>query len=334
MRILRILGIVLLVLVGLVLILGAIAPREINSTRSISIEAAPATVFAVVNDLHTWPDWNPWAQRDSTMKWVFGETTEGAGAFYSWTSEDSGDGRMDITDSWAPDSLATLVVFDGQGEATAMFTFMPDGNNTKTSWSFHSDFPYPFNALLLFQDIQGYIENDYDEGLALLKDYVERMPAPATSLSVEPMDFPGAYYLSTRATLTMAELNDYFQDAMPALGMAVMNKGIEMTGPPASLTYLWDEQNQVVDMALGLPVASGTEVEGLTPIEMPAGSALKVDYYGPYEGVGPAHEAIEAYALMKGLTIKAPAMEWYVTDPMSEPDTSKWLTQVVYLIEE
>ena len=40
--------------------------------------------------------------------------------------------------------------------------------------------------------------------------------------------------------------------------------------------------------------------------------------------------AIEGYCKQHGLEAGVPAIEEYVTDPASEPDTSKWLTRIYY----
>jgi effector-binding domain-containing protein len=55
-----------------------------------------------------------------------------------------------------------------------------------------------------------------------------------------------------------------------------------------------------------------------------------VEYYGNPEGTGAAHGAIESYCKQQGLVAGEPAIEEYVTDPASEPDTSKWLTRIYY----
>jgi effector-binding domain-containing protein len=63
------------------------------------------------------------------------------------------------------------------------------------------------------------------------------------------------------------------------------------------------------------------------------GKALKVDYYGDYAGSEQAHVAIMEYIDQNGLTAKEPVIELYITDPGMEPDTSKWLTTIYYLVE-
>ena len=62
--------------------------------------------------------------------------------------------------------------------------------------------------------------------------------------------------------------------------------------------------------------------------ELPGGSAITTDYYGPYDGLGAAHEALRAWVIDRGHQPEWGGWEIYETDPGSEPDSSKWLTRV------
>jgi hypothetical protein len=39
-------------------------PAQFSLVRSAKISAAPAAVFAQVNDFHRWEGWSPWAKID------------------------------------------------------------------------------------------------------------------------------------------------------------------------------------------------------------------------------------------------------------------------------
>ena len=58
-----------------------------------------------------------------------------------------------------------------------------------------------------------------------------------------------------------------------------------------------------------------------------------IDYYGSYEGLMYAHLALDNYLKQKGLKMRSPVIEEYLTDPGAEPDTSKWLTRIYYFAE-
>lgn len=335
MKFLKIVGYIVAALIVLILILGAIAPKEVTTSRSIVINADQATVFSLVNELPSWERWSPWQQRDSTIINTYGEKTAGTGASYSWTSKDSGDGELTITESFEADSIHIAMIFDGQGNAFSNWYFEPVDGGTKATWTFASTFPFPFNAIIALQDVEGMLNKDYDEGLAFLKAEAERiLPEPPT-LRVQRIDFPATRYVGQRKTVGIAELSDHFQTVMPDVGVAVAESGAEMTGAPSGLYYLWDEEQQMTDLAIAIPVAAGTELDGLEVFDLPAGPALQVDYVGVYDGVGTAHEALDAYMQANGLTRKEPAIEAYLADPgpETETDPNKWMTQVIYLLE-
>jgi effector-binding domain-containing protein len=112
---------------------------------------------------------------------------------------------------------------------------------------------------------------------------------------------------------------------MQALG----NRGIEMAGPPTNLYYEWDTDNQRADMAAAMPIKSIAQLgEDIEIIDLPAGKVITLDYLGDYDKMEDAYYALEDYANDRGLEIVMPAVEEYVTDPGSEPDTSKWLTRI------
>ncbi len=87
-------------------------------------------------------------------------------------------------------------------------------------------------------------------------------------------------------------------------------------------------------MAAAIPVSQSAQPgKGLELITLPAGKAAQMDYYGGYDGLGKAHEKMEAYLQFRQLTADVPAVEEYVTDPGAEPDASKWLTRLYYPLE-
>jgi effector-binding domain-containing protein/uncharacterized protein YndB with AHSA1/START domain len=330
MQILKIGLFILAGLIGLFAIGGLIAPREVSLSRSTIIEAPQEMVFNTVNDLKTWESWSPWKEMDPAMKVTMGDPSVGTGAFYSWTGENSGEGRMEITSSSAPEELTTHVDFKGQGGADAAWTFKPVDGGTETTWAFHTEFPYPFNAMLLFQDFEGAIEKDYDRGLELLKEQVEAKAAAAPQFRVRAVELPLRHFIALRQTVDMSEMTDVFDTNTPKVYQAVEQAGLTMVGMPCGLYYTWDEATGTTDCAQAIPLAEAHRLEGFESIEISESEALLVEYFGNPEGTGAAHGAIESYCKQQGLVAGEPAIEEYVTDPASEPDTSKWLTRIYY----
>ncbi|MBK6522736.1 MAG: GyrI-like domain-containing protein [Sphingobacteriaceae bacterium] len=88
----------------------------------------------------------------------------------------------------------------------------------------------------------------------------------------------------------------------------------------------------VGDLAAVMEFANGTKISGLEKWETPAGKVLLIEYYGSYDKSGNAHYAMDAYMKEKGYT-QGTVLEEYVTDPMSEKDTAKWLTNIFYIVK-
>ncbi len=113
---------------------------------------------------------------------------------------------------------------------------------------------------------------------------------------------------------------------LPTIFQYAGSKGLTTTGMPF-VRYL--EMTEVFTVEAGMCVAEADTGEGdIYGTELVGGSAITTDYYGPYEGLGTAHEALRAWAIEQGHKPEWGGWEVYETDPGSEPDSSKWLTKV------
>jgi hypothetical protein len=99
------------VVVGLVAVI-AMQPTTFAVSRTTSIAAPPADVFALVNDFHKWDSWSPWAKLDPAMKTTFQGASSGTGAIYAWTGNDKvGEGRQTILESKAGELVRIKLEF-------------------------------------------------------------------------------------------------------------------------------------------------------------------------------------------------------------------------------
>lgn len=340
MKILKTLGFLLVGLIALTLIIGAFQPTHIEYERSTNIDATKEDIFVKINDLRTFEEWGPWKQEDPTMKMTYADKTEGLGASYSWTSEDSGSGAMTVTESIPPTWQKSSLVFNGRKGGDGWFK-LEDGENssTKATWGMAFDMPYPLNAMALFTNgaMEKKINRMFDAGLANLKTICEKETTEKTyqGYTVNPLVFPGKNYLATRETVKFQNIPEFFAKNYGSIIKAMDAQKLEMDGMPCGVFYKWDEESGTTDMAAVIPVkgANGTATGSVVPMEIPKRKCVYIDYYGDYEGTGAAHFAIDEYFKDKGLEPAKLVMEEYVTDPASQPDTSKWLTKVYYFLE-
>jgi len=75
--------IVAVIIVGLIIVVS-LQPATFRITRSATLPALLAVVFAQVNDLHLWQAWSPWAKLDPNAKNTFTGAASGTGAGMSW----------------------------------------------------------------------------------------------------------------------------------------------------------------------------------------------------------------------------------------------------------
>lgn len=334
MKILKTLGLILLALIVLILVVALIAPKSVTSNQEVSIDAPVEVVFNAVNDLSQWENWSIWKANDSTMVTTLADNYVGEGGSYSWTGEVVGEGELTILSSTANEALKTDIKFGPMGGANGHWTFTPSEEGTNVNWDVTSKFGYPFNLMLLFGDWEGMMSEEFNKGLKLLKNHAESISSTmSNTMEIKEMNLPARYYIGIRETVKMEDMAKHFAENLPKVFTAVTKKGLELAGMPSGLYYTWDMENSTTELFQGAPLKERASIDGFETIELPASKALVLNYYGPYDGLGSAHEALDAYAKEKGLTSLPPAIEEYVTDPGQEPDTSKWLTQVIYYIK-
>ena len=100
---LKIASIIVAVLIVAVLAFAALRPDSFELQRSITIQAAPAKVFALIDDFRAWKRWSPWEKMDPAMTKTHSGAAAGKGAAFAWQGKDKvGQGRMEITDASAP----------------------------------------------------------------------------------------------------------------------------------------------------------------------------------------------------------------------------------------
>ena len=332
MKVLKIIGGVILAAVAIFLITGAVSRKDFKTSQSIVIDASPAQIYNVVNDLSTWQSWSPWAEEDPTVTPKMGSTYVGKGGSYSWTSEKMGAGECTITESIKNKQIDNHLNFGPQGEADAKFTFEPKETGTETTWHFHSHVDFPMNAMMVFMGFEGMMNKSYSRGLELLKGKVESMPK-AAALEVQIIEYPGQNFVINRKTVAIKDVASFYQKNLPSLFEACTKGKLKMTGMPSGLFYSWDEENASSDMAAAIPISSDAIPKGMTLEKTNAGKALQIDYYGDYSGTSKAHDAMDVYLKANNLKFSWPVIETYVTDPTTEPDPSKWLTKVIYPLQ-
>ena len=145
-------------------------------------------------------------------------------------------------------------------------------------------------------------------------------PAP------EIHDLAGQPAAVERAKTDADGLTATIDRAFPTLFGQLARLGIPPAGPPF-IRYL--KTGERFEIELGVPLPEGVgELEGVDQTMLPAGRAAIVRYIGPYDGLRNACEQLMAWVDERDEEPAGPHWETYVTDPRTEPDASKRITEI------
>lgn len=338
MKILKILGTILLIVVALYLVLCVAGPKRLDVSAVRDMDVSVEAAYAQVIHLKNWEAWGPWLKEDPEMQMMYGDIVSGPGASYSWKSEKVGNGQLRVLETVPQTSIRNELQFEGFGGVSyGKWTFEPleGGVKSRVSWGIEdgSDSPFLMRGFLLL--MEGNARKMFEDGLESLE--IAAQAAPPLSDELEELEIHGITYMALRRQMTIDSTNSmaaFFQDAYGKIG-AYLGPRMANVGAPVSLTWTWDEEAGTTDMAAAIPLAPAPDPG--QPNETIATSAgnmhvydtmLVFDYYGPYEGVKSAYTEMMSWLAAQGKEMIPPSVEQYVTDPGTEPDPAKWLTKV------
>ena len=162
----------LAVLIALFLVVVALQPSEFRVERTATIAAAPAGVFAEVNDLPKWDAWSPWAKLDPHAKIAYDGPEAGQGAAMTWSGNDEiGEGKMTIVESRPNEAVKLKVDFVKPFEGTSMseFAFKPEGAGTAVTWTMSAHHNFLEKAFCLVMNGKKLVGDAMEKGLDKMK---------------------------------------------------------------------------------------------------------------------------------------------------------------------
>ncbi|RKH51702.1 polyketide cyclase [Corallococcus interemptor] len=181
------LAIAALVLVAALGAFVATRPDHFRIERNAHVAAPPATVFALINDLHRFDTWNPFRSEPApgvTKSWD--GPNEGPGASFSYAGGESGDGRLTILESQPGERVVIKLEFFKPFEATnqAIFTLTPENGGTRVSWAMEGENTLMGKVMSLVVNMDTMLGKNFEQGLANM-DAIARGAAPASGASAQ-----------------------------------------------------------------------------------------------------------------------------------------------------
>ena len=171
------LALAVVALVAAVLLYAATRPDTFRVERSVTIQAPPDKVFALINDFHQWERWSPWEKIDPAIQRRYSGAASGKGAVYEWSGNNEvGHGRMEIVESSAPSKAVLQIHFIKPFEARnpVEFTLAAQGGATTVTQAMYGPSPFISKLMGLFFSMDKMVGEKYEQGLATLKAIAEK----------------------------------------------------------------------------------------------------------------------------------------------------------------
>ena len=329
---------VLAALVGIYLVLCLIGPKKVQVERSITVNASSEIIKMQLADFKFFQEkWSPWAEKDTAMTTTFEGEPGMPGSKYSWKgNKEVGTGSIELI-AIKGDTILQKIVFTEPHPSggDVYFIAKPNGNATNVTWGMKFDVGFMMRAMMLFMNMDKMIGTQYEKGLAKFKEVMEAAPIAKTynGYEIKEVIWPEKNYFGKKATVAFDKLSAFYAENFPKIFNDALNNKLEHTGPPSSIFYTYDEQKKQTECAAVISVPDGQQLKGWEKFNVPAANlALHIAYYGAYNKSANAHMAMDAYMKEKGLA-QSYVVEEYITDPMTEKDTTKWLTNIYYIIK-
>jgi effector-binding domain-containing protein len=336
MKILKVFGIILAVLLVFIIILVIAMPTTYHVERSITINAPRNIVYDQVSYFENFIKWSPWSKLDPDMSYEINGQDGSEGTVYSWSGNDSvGVGRLTNV-SVTSDRIEQKLDFSSPWEShdITYYEFEDTAEGVKVIWGMDGHMKRPLNLMGLFMNMDNMIGTSYEDGLSELKTLVNEYMIQHTKRGylINEIEMKPRNFIIKREEIKFEDMQSFYATHFPAIMLMIQMLDLPLAGAPSGLYYNLDMENNLADMAAGIPVEGEADIEGYEMVRIES-KALKIKYYGSYAGIREAHFAMDEYMQENGLALNEVIIEEYVTDPSTEPDTSKWLTNLYYMVQ-
>ncbi|MCP5474134.1 MAG: SRPBCC family protein [Rhodanobacteraceae bacterium] len=323
-------------IIGLIVVLaivGLFLPSSARVERSIVIDRPASLIFPVLNSFERFNEWSPWYGLDPAAEYSYSGPSSGVGARMDWKGNEAvGVGTQTITASEPDSRIATDLDFGEMGVAKVELKLTPEGQGTRVTWGFQTDFGYDLVGRYFGLLMDRFVGADYEKGLVQLKALVETFPnTDIAGADIELIDVAARpiLYVTASSSQDLDAISKAYADAY-GLILPLMNAAeLVPTGPVLGIDNYWDDRGYGFDAAI--PVAR-TDIELQAPVQAGqtyAGRAVRVRYVGAYAGLGDAQSKGEAYIAVHKLKAHDRVYTEFVSDPGDTPEDQ--LISVVYL---
>jgi uncharacterized protein YndB with AHSA1/START domain len=168
-----------LLFLGLGFVAGLVfLPDHYQFEREVEVSDTPEAVFAVVSDLHTWPEWTVWnLQLDPQAVYDFSGSAGQAGARMTWDGPKLKPGSLTLTEVEEPNLLTyELDLEGGRHVSRGVIELRATADGSLVRWTNEGELHGP--AKLLGPLLDDLVAPQFERGLSGLKSRLESTASP------------------------------------------------------------------------------------------------------------------------------------------------------------
>ncbi|MEP7195106.1 MAG: GyrI-like domain-containing protein [Saprospiraceae bacterium] len=310
------------------------SPKTFYVSNSVQIKCSKGLAFIMLNDVREWQKWISWKNNDSNLKLSLGGRYTNIGASFTFDGPTFGKGYVKLDEAFK-DSILVSYIKNSKwpSEVTTYWQIIPESKtnlNLNTNSRLQDKIPFfkrPFYSSLE-EDFQKMHKADLDS----LKSHIENLIN--TEFGLSSTIFASKKFIGIETPIPNYKMQKYYAENYPKIYKLLDSLKISPAGAPVGMIFDWDGVNSIVDLMAAIPVNEKIDPPlGFEFVEIPNTPCIKLAHYGFYNTLKNAHAKLDFIMNSSSFTLQSPIIEEYVTSPSQEPDTSKWLTNIYYLLE-
>lgn len=175
MKILKVLGIIIVILAVIIVVGGMFLPKTYSVSRTTLINAPDSVIYKNIADFNEFLKWNPWAKMEPTAKTTISGPIAQANHLYEWEGKETGSGQMKIKQVELNKMVDIELKFIKPFESLAdtKFEIAPDGIGNKVTWTMSGEQNLISKWMCVFVSMDKMIGKDFEDGLKYLKEKSE-----------------------------------------------------------------------------------------------------------------------------------------------------------------
>ncbi len=336
MKVLRWILLTLLGLVAFILIIALFLPKEVKIISETEINLPVNKVFYSQATFYDRGEWDPWVREDTSVIINITNVQAYVGSEYSWTSGNSGAGKIVIDSIVSNEYISYTLSFEGMKQTPKVWNqFIDRDGKTFLTWGFSQHASYPAGRIFMFF-MKGKLQSDYDRGLSNLKILLEEKGVQMSSLSeIVIKDIPEFNAMLAKGQATMDQLSLKMDELLLLVLAEIQQQELEIKGVSFHHFLNFDKETGNSIFEVGFPVSkSGRSTDQVKASRIKGFSALQALHTGPYSEVGISYTKIMKYISENNINASMDAWEFYLLGPETDPDESKWRTLIVFPLKK